>query len=755
MQINGIKTFKIDEVETTGGTGTSTTDTAAVEADLNDIFGDPATDTTSSSSGSAWIITDPTSSDFGMDGGVIDKLTDYPPDVEYVLAQNESAIRYLDVIRERYETTKEGLITLRDGYTAALSSVTPAEAAILQRKIELVNTAIAKCDAQIEKCDSMMDESNRVYVQEGQVCKDLNGDGWIMRPGGKSSIKVVYNDGKAYYMDANGNLIDNPFTDPEYEAKVIEGDSMTSVAATDAMGIGTDGTAAADLYFKLNELQTSYSGEYQTAVDIGVPEYIWVARDGDSWEGKIDEEADELKYEVDTSLWEGGVQKAPENKSEYVQVKVTDVVVESEPAIMTTDGDQLYHTVVKFLDEEGTTIVSFRIEGYFGSGPASAMTADGAYVAASSVGISFHNADRASPIIFDASKYESTCRHILDSFADTLGITDSEELSYQENKAAFEGDSFTTQYNRITGSGTSSHGTWADVNHDYDYAGYNDRYTPELPDETDSLSKFTTGVFVTGLRGSFTGSKHNDIFDIPDVNYTNDYIEAHTPDDAEPIRSGDPTYCTVIDGNSGNDVVRAGKGDLYAKRVSFAWVDACGDDNVTVSVPKAVYRDPDGDGETVGAEDTINADPKNFVRIHGAASSTVYDEGEDRPSENFKGYEDGYEHDDYYDLSGEIRVSYPANIDVVGHEELDDGNQAGDAASDWLGIEDEKKTPLEDAIKGIGEEQDNPFDAPGAWSTEYGYAAEQDELMDDFFSEMFGDASQFEMEIEAAGLETA
>lgn len=757
MQINGIKTFKIDEVDPTGGTdgtgGTITDPTAdTVESDLNDIFGDTTTDETPSTSGDGWIIDDPTAPADGAEAMTLDKLADYPPDLDYILAQNESAIRYLNIIKQRYETTKEGLVTLRDNYTAALSSVTSSEASILQRKIELVNAAIAKCDQQIEKCNGMMDEGSRIYVQEGQVCKDLNGDGWIMRPGGDNSVRVVYDeDKKAYYMDKDGNRIENPFTDPDYVANIINGDAMTQIDAADGIGTDSEDAIQTDFYFKLNELQQTYSGEnnkFGTPINIGVPEYIWVPRDGKSWDPLIDDDAADLKYKVDPSLWSNGVQNAPEDKNGFVQVRVAEVCVESDEVMTTTDGDKLSNTVISFKDAEGTTIVSFRIEGYFGSGPASAMTGEGDYVAASSVGISFYNSNRSSPVIFDASKYESTGRHILDSFASTMGISDSEELSYQENEAAFEGESFTTQYSNITGSGTGSVGNWTPVEHNYDYANYHDRYMPEQPGATDSLERFTTGVFVTGLRGSFTGSKNNDIFDIPDVDFTTDYIDEHRPDDADPIRKGDAFYSTVIDGKGGNDVVKAGKGDLYARRVSFAWVDAGRDDSVLISVPTATYTSRGEGSEGIDADDTINADPKNFVRVHGAGETGLYDEGEKRDSKNVGGFDDGYDHDDYYELSGDIVVSNPADMDIVGSGEMGDGSQAGQFGAEWIRVKDEYQTPLENAINGIGEEEVNPFDAPTVWNNEYGYAAEQDSLMDDFFNEMFGDMNEFSVEME-------
>jgi len=754
MQVN-FKSFKVETVDPTQTDGTPGYDPKAeeVENDLNGIFGDQ-TGTTAAAPQDEWVINDPTAPSSEADS--ITLLSDYPPSLEEIVAANEQSVRYLDVIKTRYEKTKADLITLRDSYTEALPNVSASEAAILQQKIDLVNKAIAKCDHEIDKTEKRMEGDAKIYDQEKTNGKDLNGDGRIGRPGAQGSLKVVYDaDGKPHYIDADGNAVKAPMLDPDYEAQIINDDSLTVIGADEAVG-ASDSESNTDIYFKLNELKQNYESDanrFGTPINIGVPEYLWVKREGKSWDPKLDENSDETEYVFDPDLWVGGVQKTPEemgkNKSDYVQVRVAAVEVSSEEisGLTTSDGGKLYHTVVKFKAEgaEGPVIATMRIEGYFGGGPASAPTDQGSYVAASSVGIGFFGSNRTSPIIFDASGYESTGRHILSNFADSLGIGGKDGMAYDENKAAFEGASFTTKHLEITGEGENSTSEWVDDSHSFDYGdGYSDRYTPEQPGSKDSLLQFQSGVFTTGLRGELKGSQYNDIFDVPDVNDLSDYAKEHLAEDAEPIRPSDPFYTTVVEGGGGNNVVRAGKGDLYARDVSFAWVEASSKDTVVISVPTASILGKDDKESETSIADTKNNDPKNFVYVNGAGSSYLYDDGENWTSKE-KAFAEGYKGDDYYDLSGKVKVSKPDDTDIVG-KNLNSANMADDFTTFWSNEVEEVKTQLEDVLAGNNEE-DEEFDAGTKWEEEFGYAAEQDAEMDQFFNDMFGDLNEFQVEM--------
>lgn len=748
MQVNGIKSFKIETVDPVdGGAGSDPTATD-VGTDLDEIFGDPTGSATSTTDD--WIVT----SD-ATDSAMV-TLSDYPPSLDYILAQNEAAVRYLDVIKERYINTKEGLIALRDNYQRSIGSVTSEEAGMLARKIELVDRAIMKCDQEIAACARMIGEAGNQYDQEMSAGKDLNGDGWIGRPGSTNALKVIYQDGKPYFMDSNGNMVTNPFMDPDYEATVLSDDAVTLLDPEDTVngpiGLGTEGASETDLYFRLNDLQRNYESEtnkFGTPINIGVPEYIWVPREGDSWNPALDDEADDLKYKFDADLWEGGVQKVPANKSEYVQVRVAEVVVSSEevPGITASDGGKIYNTIVELKDNEGTTLASFRIEGLFGEGPASTSTTSGSYIAASSVGIGFYGANRSSPVIFDASGYQSTTRHIVSDLSSKLDIPNQSEAAFQENMAMFEGAEFTTTYWQVEGEGTSSTGDWADSVHTLDYGdGYSDAYISENTEttETDSFDCFQTGVFVTGLRGSFTGSNSNDVFDIPDVNFTNDYIEEHTPDGAEPIRTDDPLYTSTVDGKGGSNIVRAGKGNLLADDVSFVWAEATRNDEVLVRESRNYrsYRSADSTDPTASAK--ILADNKNYFNVGNAGNASLFNgSSETGKSDDVGGFYEGYANDYYEGFSAAADIE---DEDIRGRKPSQCGKD-----EDFTPVWNEFDDPLQDSILGYGA-SDEEFDAPTQWQTEYGYAAEQDAEMDTFFSDMFGDLNEFDIEMtEMAG----
>lgn len=740
MQINGIKTFKIETVDPSAGSAGSDPAATDVSTDLDEIFGDPTGSTTGTTD--EWMVTS------DVTDSAMSTLSDYPPTLDYVLAQNEAAVRYLDVIKERYITTKEGLIALRDNYQSNVGRVTSEEAVLLAKKIELVNRAIMKCEQEIEACARMIGEVGNTYEQEMSAGKDLNGDGWIGRPGSNNALKVIYNDGKPYFMDSNGNMVTNPFMDPDYEAEVLTGDAVSLLDPEDTVngpiGYGAEDATEADLYFRLNEPQRNYEGKFNTPINIGVVEYIWVPREGDSWNPALDDDADTLKYKFDADLWEGGVQKVPENKGDYVQVRVAEVVVSSEevPGITASDGGKIYNTIVEFKDAEGTVLVSLRIEGRFMDGPMATSTTSGSYWAASSAGIGFYGANRASPIIFDASGYHSTTRHIVSDLSSKLDIPNQSEAAFQENMALFEGADFTTTYWQIEGDKTSATGDWADSVHSLDYGdGYSDTYIAEGTEttETDSFECFQTGVFVTGLRGSFTGSNANDVFDIPDVNFTNDYIEEHTPEGAEPIRPDDPLYTSTVDGNGGSNIVRSGKGSLLADEVSFVWADATRNDEVIIreSYKYLSHREAAGSSPEVASK--ILADSKNYFNAGNAGNATLYNgSAEKEKSEDVGAFWDGYAND-YYE--GFTAAADREDDDIQGVRP----SQAG-GDDEFNGAWNDFDQGLQDAILGYGA-SDEEFDAPTQWQSEYGYAAEQDAEMDTFFGDMFGDLNEFDIEM--------
>lgn len=764
MKLGNIKSFKVETVDPNQDPSKTASDFSAqeVEEDLDAIFGDlNETDSSSSSSSplDEYFISDP--ADPAGEDVTLDRLANCVPSLEKILATNEQAARYLDVIKERYKNTKEDLIALRDNYLDALPYVNADEAQMLQRKIELCNDGILKCDTNDLKVDDTIVRNDNVHDQEMANGVDLTGDGVIGDPSRSTSLGVIYDeDGMVHYIDrATGNVVTNPMMFPDYEAKVLEGSNVSMIEASarieESLGLSTDHTSA-DVYLRVDDFSETH-GLFDTVVDVSIPEWIWVPAENN--QPKYDYESDEHTYEFDTSLWttDGGFrQVCPEDKSDYVQVRVAEVQVFSEQVMETIDGKPLWNTYVEFLDAGGVKIARLRFEGSFGTGPMSSTTAEGDFRA--SFGIGFNGNYRCSDIIFDASRYQSTCRHIVDGLEGKLGLERpaGDCKAYDENLALFQGASFESTYATISGEGSDatlgepgtiehndSDGSFGDAD---PYGSYHDRYLTEEPGDNESLQGFTTGVFVTGLRGILRGSDDADIFDIQEVNKTSESVEDYKLPNAEPVRKGDALYHTVVKGGGGMNILRARKGDLLARDISFAWVEASSKDSVAIDVVE------DSTSPTVESsnDNGYKRDPKNFVWIDGAGESTLYNADEGEISKDAAVAEGKAFQNDYYKLSGRISASTPGDPDIVGVT-LTDSNQCGGADALNAAIDSviQGDVCLEDAIKGFYND-DSEFDAPTEWESIYGtggYAAEQDEEMDQFFNDMFGDLSEFQIEM--------
>ena len=775
----GFKWFKVDTVDPQSGQAGTDAGVQGMNDSLDGFFNNTGT-TGTTDSGDKWIITDPTAT--STEDNTLSALSDYPPALDDILIANPSAAQYLDMIKARYETTKEGLITLRDNYTAAMPNVSVAEAALLQKKIDRVNAAIFKTDQQIQKSTEKMGNDSKIYDQEKAIGKDLNGDGWIGRPGASDSLRVVYDKkNMPHYLDKDGNEIANPATDPNYNAKVITDNGMKQIDASTALGADQDAQQA-DIYFQANQLEAGhdYGTDFNTPINIGIPETLWVKKADGEWSPDEDTESDsnDAKLVFDPDLWVDGVQQTPaeagKNNSDYVQVRVASVEVGSEEVhgITTVDGKPLYNTFVKFKDSEDRVIATIRIEGYASPTDigAATQTTDGTYyVAASTLGIRFFGSDRVSVLKFDASGYESTGRHIVNDFANALGIDAKKGTpAYDENAAAFEGESFATSYWKVTGangtdepSGTDAAdiakntGHWETVSHDYSasgtgqkYGDLNDVYMTDDPGDTDMLQTLKTGVFVDGLRGSFTGSNFNDIFKVADVNELSDYAKAHQPPGAEKIHTGNPLYSSYVDGRGGANALVAGTGDLFAEGINFASVDAGMDDDIAIVENYDAFNTHKNDGSGLDDSSTL-VDPKIFVRVKNAKTATLFqDQSENRSSKWDPGFFDGYNGDDYYE--GLTSASKPNDSDMAPGSSL----QTADSFAGQSDAYTQIQTDLEAAINTNGVETDSTFDAKTEWENEHGKygdtttASQEEADMDAFFSSMFGDLNEFKVEMD-------
>jgi len=707
----------------------------------------------------------------------LDSLRNFIPDLEDVLAV-EGAFQNLDLIETRYKNARADLIAISDNLYSIMDQVSPAELDIIQQKLEMINTdLIIRCDENLNKLAPLQESRNSVYAFELLCLRDANDDGYIGDPHSPNSILVTTDaDGRIRYMDPiTKTEIKTPIFDPEYSAKITTDDSLSIIEdPSEAWGnptISSDGDGAtepdeplADLYLRVNELRESYDNDFNAAIDIGVPQYLWV--EANEFTPKMRE--DEEGFAIPANLWstDGGLhQIVPENKTGLVQVRVARVEVSSEDiGIKDVDGNKLYHTVVKYFDADDEQILSMRIEGYVGDGPAACtLEDDRSYVAASSLGTAIHGSDLNTSMEVDGSKFKSTGRHIISQDAGDvrrlLGVTMPGDentrggMAARETLSLFEGASFQTHFwdtddtsSSPVMSGVVNHndadGSFGDAD---PYGQYHDRYMQELPKENDTLRSFTTGLFITGIRGNIIGSDNNqaDFVIIPSVHeYENsEYALNHRLPSVEETKPGDDLYSSTFEGRGGNNLVfQRGNGNLCATGISWAWVEGTRYDEIDISVTKPkttiditdVAKDDD---------DFDIRDPKNFVWIEGVDKGRVLDNSEGRSNGNENW--DLSRRDDYYHIDAAlIKVYDTDDHDVEDFERLSPENTYDGEEGEAL---KERATAITDAIKGF-DTFDTPIDTSAILEERTGAAAENETEVDGFFSALFGDYSEFDNE---------
>jgi hypothetical protein len=687
-------------------------------------------------------------------------LEDFPPILEDVLANNESAINYLDMVMARYESAQEQLHALKKQYEQVIqdSSLSNDELKAIQMRLPLIDEALSRCESEMAKCSDMAGEREKTFISEQRSMKDLNNDSWIGRPYMKGSYYVQINDdGTTTYIDPiSKKAVPAPLMDPEYQAKLVENDCLTAIDQSASIADDPE-LGVTDVFLQLdaNALQNAGSNTFGAPIDIGVPEYLWVERDPDATGGNIyktdfDDNQGEEKM-VLYNTWETGgglVQSVPDDLSKYAQVKVTGVKVYSVEVARTDSGDPLYRTVVEYYNDQ-TLISRISVEGCAASSdnPAAAMTSDGAYIAASSVGIAFHATDRASPVDFDATGLTSTGRHIYGDMVSKLDVSapgdgGRGDTAYNENIGAFTAADFSTE--------EWEEGGWTTTTHDLDtYNGMNDRYISSEDDATPGkgpYSTFKTGVFIDGLRGDIKGSIYNDVIVCPGVNEYSDYATEHLPEEAQKIQKGDAFYSNFVHAGSGNDIVVAGRGDNYIEEATFVWIKDSGSmDENFINLPDMPPYNPTDDNPDIAPN------RKDYVHVTGGKNRIYnpheYSFADDQDAKTPEETEinNGSYLDDYYDVAGGLaEFGNPFDDDVL--------NSAGLTSSGTFNGE-----RLTDAKKDAQEEWYNELTAvPSAedvetdvnWDEVMGAKTDLDSEMNGFFDEMFGDLNSFMGEYE-------
>lgn len=768
MQLNGVKTFKVDTVSDTGTPGLTPEEEAAEQqGQIEDFFAGPTETTESTPPPNSVGANDYTFGDIQGDvvatsqssSDVATWLSDFPPTVDEILIGNENAINYLDIVLARYEQAKQDLLRLDQAYQLELNSGEATDTRIqeLIQLRQLITVALSRCDGEIQRTNTKAVEADNQYLEEMRTMKDLNGDSWIARPYANGSYYVKYDqDGNAIYYDPKTKqAIANPLMDPTYEPELTKNGNLTKIekdADYPPEGMGP----AANLYLKLKDENalTTTSGPYDTVIDLGIPEYMWVERNGDG-NGpdpyKMEWNEDGTGGMALYNEWDsanGIKQKVPADLSRYMQVQVTGMRITSEYSGVSDDlGNKLYDTVVELYNGDiasGTLICRIRIEGTAVNGdvgPAAQLADGGYYVGASSVGLSLNGDRRVSPIQVDASGYRSTGRHIVDPTQ--LGISAPQNAEGTNAQEAYDNnlDAF------------RSVGDYSDYNNSTDEYISEDTAAP-VDDDNFSTSErlgIQTGIFISGIRGDIKGTAYNDIIWTTGVNeYTTLYQQEHRPKNNKPITKDDPFYANRVDAGNGDNIVITGAGDNYVFGATFFWGENAGQGENFIALQHINL----GDEATSLAHGSRN--PQCFVHSTGGSKTYLYNPSEynpevtediNDPGNDNEGYNNAledadseYRNDDYFYISNSFVAHNPNDTDFDPSCHSLSNTTCGDLPF-WTDAANVGMEGWLDALMKIPDVDE--ADAPINWDEIDGQETLNDDEMNSFFDTMFGEMDGF------------
>ncbi|MFA4973725.1 MAG: hypothetical protein WC683_14030 [bacterium] len=772
MSINGINNFKTSTVSGSDQDGWKA-ETVDTDTSSEDVY---ESDSSSSSTDSSSALDDYTMGEIengaytapdGTEGA--EWLANFPPTVEEICMNNENAINYLDLVEKKYAAAVSDLATLKEEYEKSLASgtLTAEEAKSLTAKLALIDAASSKAKAQVEQCRNLATDRSATFMDEARCCQDLNNDKWIGRPFKEGSIYIHENsDGTIVYVDCNGKPTTLPIADPDYQASLTTGDSLF---ASDFPPMTDAYPGSTDRVLTFNEASLSNTNEFGCPISMNIPRYFWVRRDpenplGTDYALTDDASGNQFKMEL-YDQWDGATQLTPPDLSEWMQVAVTDVVVESEPLAecVGSDPSQLVydHYVTYYGGENGTDVVArVQITGcqrdnYETDTPNSVTTTlsnDVLVIAASSVGFELHGDNQN--VAIDCSTFKSTCRHVVENLHDVLGIGNcpssddgSAKRSWNDNIGFFENKTWTTDIwdaNEKVEDGEWVDATVPDWNGGdaYSYGDCNDRYMPvgddNLYDKGVALSTIRTGVFISGVRGKITGTEYNDVIATCGANDFSEYDKDHLPEDAQVRTADQGLYKNFIDSWGGNDIAIVGSGDNYVKDATFVYIkDSERGDLNQITFPERPTIEN-------GYKDEDRPNQKCFFYGKGRGESWVYNpiEGQTLDDQVIKdgdgagvvgAFDEGYATDDYYNWDSGTAAfgnQYDKGIkNNAAHADFD----ATAFSQNWS----EDVGDWEDDLYAVPSEDDMDLSELN-WDDLSGQQSELDAEMNSFFDEAFG-----------------
>lgn len=472
--------------------------------------------------------------------GVLSKLPDSAPDL-------------LDKINSVISTLKKKKSDLLAGIASGTG--TPQQVQAAQQYLAVIDEGLPKMQMEADKTASVIPQFDKKWSGELKLFQEIggtsdprdfdkDGDGWIGKPNGKTSYRIgtrtfdkAYEDLAAKKLyDAGATAIKykfkkgetqywaiNPETDSRVQfdpkTKKVVGDQVAAPGYTASMGAGFANDNSANIAlndkgeYELKAKEVSNSQKpFEAGLNLNAPEHIYVEVDTDGEIVKNDQDQMNLApFEMKDGQFS---QPIPDSngQTKWKQIYVKEMKVSTESKDGTLGGD----IIVELRGgDDDAKIMSMRI-----TGPDSNTLASDVALAITS--------DRETPIILDASSYESTCR---------TGI---------KNPA-----NFASQF-QYDGSGQATGPQAAQVNDTLKHF-----VAQGSSGEIDSL--LNRGISFQ-VRGYITGTSDNDVFVVP------------PPQDFLTIK--DDAYTTVIDGQGGHNAVFGQEvGSVFATGMTMASIE--------------------------------------------------------------------------------------------------------------------------------------------------------------------------------------
>jgi hypothetical protein len=738
------------------------------------------------------------------DTGLNTLLDNFPPTLEQVRQADPRVDMMLDVVLNLYIQSAEDLRTYRQELVNMQqeAALPVDEQAIVSDKIQAIDACLVRIEIEKQLCSAELDSlDNNIYWVELQTGDDMNGDGWIGRPGAPGSFGVTFTaSGKKVYIDpiTNQVLPNPPLMMPNLDLQVFRGNGFIVDGFQPP-----EGHPEVDLTIELIDpagsngtFDASFTDEsrFNTASEIMSTEFFWVETDS-PFTPKMKSKGDEFEdymapaaFEMGTT--ENGVayirQAIPEDRSRYMQVRVAKITVETYELPGLDGGNH----IVTYKDAEDNIIARICIKGFEGGDPNMPWTDSLGNGFASSFGLAINMDGSFTEKLVDLDGVISTARHVvgdgelaaaLEGLPDgsTMGQTEGYE-SYNDNMAIFEqANPLTTGFDLTTYQTISHQRDGTDQGLARDISWVHDAYMPP----EDMASKMNgnarenhdwgSGVYVygEGARGHFIGTKYNDIFMLADVHnimsreeYTDVYSNLEATDRADPL------YQSVVIAGAGNNILRAYGGDLYAEGITLSWIDANHDDNVYIKTQgpeNQLSADFDDQGNVESAPinylNYVHVDAQGGIVHIANPDENVADLVSESSSDNNQTYdwqEAPWAHSmlgDYYDINagtvGFTNLDDPDVINSVGSMSLSGPDGGLNGMHDWR---DAAIAEIEDAItrQGIDEIDESELQAlRDGWTSSYGVHTQQlQQEMDEIFGTIFGDTDSImnEMAMDAA-----